>query len=162
MTSPESVTSGASGMMGVPSCASNASGAPATSESFTLAPVLARQVLHDAPRLQVRLPVGLHDEAVRRPPHRRRGDVADLQVVRAAVERQDDRAQRRVLVFFLRVLRLARVVLQREGRRPHAAAALLHHGERRQEVADLGLPHLEAHLVALDVPARSKYATPLR
>lgn len=35
MTSPESVTVGRVGMMGVPSCASNASGAPATSESFT-------------------------------------------------------------------------------------------------------------------------------
>ena len=56
-------------------------------------PVLARQVLDDAPGLQVGVSLGVDDEPVRRPPHGRLGHVPDLQIVRLPVEREDDRLE---------------------------------------------------------------------
>ena len=146
-------------------------------------PVLARQVLHDAPRLEIGVALGVDDQPVRRSPHRRLGHVPDLQLVGLAVERQQDRLEPVSLVSLLLVGRpslggrrresglsgppwpplagvvgarglVALVVRQRKRRRTNGAAPALHHRERREKVTHLRALHLEAHLAAVDV-ARS-------
>ena len=162
MTSPPSLTTGRVGMTGVPSEASNASGASATSDSETLVQSSPGQVLDDAPGLQAGALL-VDDQAVRRTPDRRLGDVTDLQIVLASVERHDHVLQV-PLVLGLGVgrdpgdrlrgrRRRIAVHLQRERRRPHRAAAAFQHRERREEVADLVLADLELDAIRFDPPA---------
>jgi hypothetical protein len=124
-------------------------------------PVLAGEVLHHAPGLQISLAALVDGEAIRGPPHRRLGDVPHLEVVRLAVEAEHDALEMALLVLGLlaRLLLLLSLLLlvlvlfdlHREGDRAHGAAAGLADGERREEVADLGLLHLEADLALLDM-----------
>ncbi len=137
-------------------------------------PVFTRQVLDDAPGLEIGLAVGRDDDPVRRTPHRCLGEVADREVVFLAVEVQQHLAHRvriRLFRLFGRLrstrrglgsvrrtrrglfgLGLRRVLdLERERGRAHRAAAALDHRERRQEIADHSLPHLERGAFVVDV-----------
>ena len=100
-------------------------------------------------------------QTVGRPPHGRLGDITHGQIVLASVQLHDHRFETFLRIFRLlgngrllgvgdgrRWLHIIFFPVQREGRGPHRAAALLHDREAGQKIADLVAAYAEADLVA--------------